>query len=635
MLAWMLYATAVGAIVAGASFALEGLAAIWGLPRRAVWVAGIAIAAVVPPALAFRRAPARRVAASGVQRVSIPFGATAAGGPAAANAPMPLRRERLTIDPAWDRGAMLVWVGASIILLGVLARTFIVVRRHRRSWRESEVDGHRVLIAGDAGPAVVGAINPRIVLPAWALTLADEERRMMLRHEAEHVRAGDPVLLLASAIVVALLPWNPALWLLVRRLRLAIEIDCDRRVLQAVDAPREYGMLLLAVGARHGTSLPLAASLAERQPLLERRIVAMTSLRPERPLIASLPLAAVLAAAGVVAAQTPTPPPLATARLASAPAVIAGARAMPTPERNTSASAGSTSVTAKGDTVRTAPAVLTDSVIEVRWENAPIDNVLDAFAGFSGRRITHTARVSGTVTATASGERWNDALARIMRDRGYVVDFSVDPIVVDAARTEQTKENLPLDTIAAWIARYHPEVIRGNGHPNRVTIVIGLDESYLASSAEDANTASPQRLALDRKDIESVEVLKGAAAVEQFGAAAEHGIVLIRTKAADSTVYDDQRLQDLAITLRSLSGKLGQEKINRGPSDPLFIVDGVVVPSSEVARAGLVSPAGGGVANMHIVPTRILQVDVLKLTAGQIGPDATSVIVIQLKDNGR
>jgi hypothetical protein len=52
-------------------------------------------------------------------------------------------------------------------------------------------------------------------------------------------------------------------------------------------------------------------------------------------------------------------------------------------------------------------------------------------------------------------------------------------------------------------------------------------------------------------------------------------------------------------------------------------------------RAGLVSPAGGGVASMHIEPTRILQVDVLKLSAGQIGPDATSVIVIQLKDNGR
>ena len=586
MLAWMLYATAVGAIVAGAALALEGLAAIRGLPRRAVWVLAIVTAVVVPPALAFRRAPVRRAATSDVQRVSIPMGGTAVDGPRATSIAAPTRPARFVIGPKWDRGATLAWLGASLLLLGFLARTFIVVRRRRLAWRESEVDGHRVLIAGDAGPAVIGALNPRIVLPTWALTLSDDERRMMLRHEAEHVRAGDPALLLASAIVVALFPWNPALWLLVRRLRLAIEIDCDRRVLRAVDTPREYGMLLLAVGARDGAPLPLAASLAERQPLLERRILAMTSLRPERPLIASLPFIVALAVAGTVAAQTPQPDSVAAMR--DRAATVAARQAV---ARSTRASAVASSVAA-------APA---------------------------------TATVPAATAAAASDIEQAIVARAAANARAAAVAVAADSVVA-ASSAAATRENVPLDTIAAWISRYHPDVIRGNGHPNRVTIVVGLDESYLASSVEDANAVSPQKVALHRDDIESVEVLKGAAAIAEYGPAAQHGIVMIRTKSNPDTTSDEVRRRALVERLQT---EQARDAARGASSDPLFVVDGVVVPSSEVARAGLVSPAGGAVANMHIAPTRILQVDVLKLPAGQIGPDATSVIVIQLKDNGR
>lgn len=588
MLAWMLYAMAIGLIVAGAAFALDGLAAIWGLPRRAVWMLAIAIAVVVPPVLAFRRAPAHRAAiTTDVQRVSIRFDGTAVSEtPAASVQPPPTR---FVMNPMWDRGATLAWIGASIILLGLLAHTFVVVRRHRQGWRESEIDGHRVLIAADVGPAVVGALRPRIVLPNWALTLDDAERRMMLRHEAEHVRAGDPALLLLSAIVVALLPWNPALWLLARQLRLAIEIDCDRRVLRVVDAPREYGMLLLAVGARHSTSLPLAASLAERQPLLERRILAMTSLRPDRPLVASLPFIAALALTGAVAAQTPQPDSLAAIRDRAATVAARAAIA-----RSARASAVASAAIAVEPAEAAAPATTAAAASD-------IEQTLVAKAAASARAAT----------------------------------AAVADSVVLAPSAEVTRKDVPLDTITMWIARYHPDVIRGNGHANRVTIVIGLDEQYLASSVEDANTVSPAQ-AIKREDIESVQVLKGAAAIATYGPAAEHGIVMIRTKAAsDSAIYDDEHLRALAQDLRRTEAGLAQVRINASSMDPIFVVDGVVVPSSDVARAGLVSPAGSSVANMNIAPNRILQVDVVKLPAGQIGPDATSVIVIQLKDNGR
>ena len=61
------------------------------------------------------------------------------------------------------------------------------------------------------------------------------------------------MLIAAAAWAVALFPWNPALWLIVKRLRLAIEIDCDARVLAGRRSDvRDYGMLLLTVGSRPG-----------------------------------------------------------------------------------------------------------------------------------------------------------------------------------------------------------------------------------------------------------------------------------------------------------------------------------------------------------------------------------------------
>src|SRR5262249_57068837 len=103
-------------------------------------------------------------------------------------------------------------------------------------------------------------------------------------------------------------PWSAALWFMARRLRLAIEIDCDARVIGVGEPAEEYGLFLVAVGERRVHGLFLAASLAERRSSLERRICAMTVLRPRHPLPASIPFAALALGAAALAAQTPTPP---------------------------------------------------------------------------------------------------------------------------------------------------------------------------------------------------------------------------------------------------------------------------------------------------------------------------------------
>ena len=130
------------------------------------------------------------------------------------------------------------------------------------------------------GPAVIGILRYRIVLPKWVLDLTDAERDLVLVHEREHATVGDPSLLFAATILVALSPWNVALWWMARRLRFAMELDCDARVLRVRPDRAAYGALLLAVNERtYSGAMPIVA-LAEPVSLTERRIAAITSLLP-------------------------------------------------------------------------------------------------------------------------------------------------------------------------------------------------------------------------------------------------------------------------------------------------------------------------------------------------------------------
>jgi TonB family protein len=139
-----------------------------------------------------------------------------------------------------------------------------------------QVDGLLVHLTPALGPAVVGGFRrPAIVLPAWIAHLDPDARRLVVRHEAEHVRSGDVRLLALAALAAAACPWNPAVWWQLRGLRDAIELDCDRRLVLAGVDIHAYGALLLEV-ARHASPRRMAVTLAPRRSLLSRRIDHMT-----------------------------------------------------------------------------------------------------------------------------------------------------------------------------------------------------------------------------------------------------------------------------------------------------------------------------------------------------------------------
>jgi hypothetical protein len=202
-----------------------------------------------------------------------------------------------------------LWFLLSLALGGWFAAGVVYWRRARSSWEKTTLDGIDVEVSPETGPAVLGLLSQRIVLPSWATTMAPEHRQLVLAHESEHIRARDPQRLAIALAALIVMPWNIALWWCVARLRRAIELDCDARVLRRFPAVKEYGYVLLEVAARARNSSPLAMPMIGLLSIpseLELRLRAMT--RPRSAGARTIAAGGILAFVAVGAAFT-TPVP--------------------------------------------------------------------------------------------------------------------------------------------------------------------------------------------------------------------------------------------------------------------------------------------------------------------------------------
>jgi beta-lactamase regulating signal transducer with metallopeptidase domain len=264
---WMLYTLLVGTLVVAAARCAESLLRLMGRPARWVWAVAIAAAIAVPMVTVLVPAPAVEMSEAAVATASAPTGARESI--AVTLATMPAAR-------SLNRPLLLAWGGLTLALLAVLLHGMGVLRGRRREWLRREVDGRELLIASDTGPAVIGWRRMQVVVPTWVLSLDDNARAMILAHEDEHIRARDPQLMLAGLLAAMLIPWHLPLWYAWRRLRMAIELDCDARVLAGGVNRRSYGEILLEAGSRStGTGLPALATFAERAEQLEERLSAL------------------------------------------------------------------------------------------------------------------------------------------------------------------------------------------------------------------------------------------------------------------------------------------------------------------------------------------------------------------------
>ena len=325
MALWMLYLTAVATLLSLGAWALERAAARHGWPLRWPWCMALGGSLLLP--LIVRRSPsvAGGEPASGLIELG-PIGLAGAFTTATRSWPAALG-ERLA---PLDSPLLAAWIAGGAAVLAFLLISAGRLRRQRRSWSAVELSGRRVLLSSDTGPAVVGLIRPAVVLPRWALELDPPRRELLLAHEEEHLRAADPWLLVPALGLLLLMPWNPLLWWQMRRLRLAIEVDCDARVLRRFPRLRAYALLLLELGARR-SRLPFAVTAFVEPPsFLERRLLMMTR-RPRRSwaallLAGTLSLATTLVACNLDQPETVTearPPAIGVAALSNEPSPAA------------------------------------------------------------------------------------------------------------------------------------------------------------------------------------------------------------------------------------------------------------------------------------------------------------------------
>lgn len=305
MIAWMIYAALVALALSAAAFTAERAARVRRKATRWVWLMAMLGSLALPALISSVTLRLPGMLQSGAMpppvvlrdATSIPMPAllTSLDGSLPYGAPDPMAM--------WLRTS---WIALSLLMLCALFASTILLQGRKRSWHEAVMCDERVLVAPDAGPAVAGLLRPRIVVPAWLLQ-APEQQRDVLAHERSHLNAGDPRLLALAVTLLALMPWNPLLWWQFHRLRRAIEVDCDARVLRGGRDLVAYCETLLHVGQCRAARIGLVPAMSESASFLEQRIKLMLTKRNKWAGVSTLVLVFASLGMTVFAAQV-TPP---------------------------------------------------------------------------------------------------------------------------------------------------------------------------------------------------------------------------------------------------------------------------------------------------------------------------------------
>jgi beta-lactamase regulating signal transducer with metallopeptidase domain len=164
---------------------------------------------------------------------------------------------------AWAPKLLLLWLAGCAIAVAVL-----VLREHLFRRRVAQ---------GVAGPAVVGALWPRIVLPSDFTQRFDaRERELIQLHERTHINRGDPIANLVIA-GIGVMGWcNPMIAIAQHYVRIDQELACDATVVALrSDIRADYAKALMKAQLSVSVS-PLACGWAThplilRVSLLNRR----------------------------------------------------------------------------------------------------------------------------------------------------------------------------------------------------------------------------------------------------------------------------------------------------------------------------------------------------------------------------
>lgn len=340
MLLWIAYCTVVGVVIAGAASLAQRAALQLKWSLRPVWLgamlltAGVSAGTLLTPARVVDDtalvgpATAPSVASDAATRAADPEPAQ----PALAAIRIVIVQAGQQLDALsgrlsrFDAFVVTGWAVLSLLLAVLVLRAALESRRLRHHCESRQINGTHVLLTEDIGPAAVGLGVASVLLPRWALDLEDHLLDLVLRHEREHLNAKDPLLMLVGLGVLVLFPWQIALWWMWQRLRLAMELDCDRRLGLGEQTTARYAQLLMLLNQRLGRPAPamrsfitVVAPLHPARSHLATRIRIMTQRNVRHaPLHVGLTLIGVLSATAIAYAL---PIPRATGAAPAAAAI--------------------------------------------------------------------------------------------------------------------------------------------------------------------------------------------------------------------------------------------------------------------------------------------------------------------------
>lgn len=135
--------------------------------------------------------------------------------------------------------------------------------------------------AGRAGPAVVGAILPRLVVPSdFAERHSAEERRLIRAHELAHIERGDARWNAFATLATWACWFNPLAHAALSAMRLDQEMACDATALEGRSALRRTYAETLLRASRAGLSAPFVSHLGAGARPLELRLRTLLGSRP-------------------------------------------------------------------------------------------------------------------------------------------------------------------------------------------------------------------------------------------------------------------------------------------------------------------------------------------------------------------
>jgi TonB family protein len=281
---------------------------------RANIAAGLAVAAILPLRPLARRWLGAQTA-YGLWLVA-PLAAAGAFLPArkivlmqtAATAPLPHTITATFVATDYSPLLFGLWVAGVALSLAVLAER---QRRFRASLgRLTPVRDGTLLAEHNRGPAVLGALIPRIVLPVdFEVQFSAAERQAILAHERTHLAAGHAQTNGLIAVIQSLCWFNPLAYVASRALRQDQELACDAAVLsRSTASPRLYGEALLRTQL-NAPPLPLGCYWPSTglKSLKERLLMLKKPLPNRRVRLAGAGLIGLAAVGGAVAAWAAQP----------------------------------------------------------------------------------------------------------------------------------------------------------------------------------------------------------------------------------------------------------------------------------------------------------------------------------------